>query len=92
MAHKKAAGTTKNGRDSNPKYLGIKINPGQMVSAGTVLARQRGTHILAGQNVGMGSDRTLFAIVAGKLHLRETRRTHFNNKSKTKKIFDVIPQ
>ncbi|HEY9586148.1 MAG TPA: 50S ribosomal protein L27 [Candidatus Paceibacterota bacterium] len=91
MAHKKAAGTTKNGRDSNPKYLGIKVNPGQTVSAGAVLVRQRGTEILPGLNVGMGSDRTLFSLVAGKLHIREKRKTHFNRTSKSKKVFDVVP-
>jgi large subunit ribosomal protein L27 len=92
MAHKKAAGTTKNGRDSNPQYLGIKVNPGQIVKPGSVLVRQRGTHILPGLNVGMGSDRTLFSLIAGKLHLREKRKTHFNGVSKSKKVFDVIPQ
>ncbi len=92
MAHKKAAGTTKNGRDSNPKYLGIKVNPGAIVQPGSVLVRQRGTHILPGLNVGMGSDRTLFSLIAGKLHLRSKRKTHFNGESKVKKVFDVIPQ
>ena len=92
MAHKKAAGTTKNGRDSNPKYLGIKVNPGQIVKTGAVLLRQRGTRILPGRNVGMGSDRTLFALVSGKLHLRQTRKVHFNGEPKNKKVLDVIPQ
>lgn len=92
MAHKKAAGTTKNGRDSNPKYLGIKVNPGQNVSAGAVLVRQRGTKIIPGQNVSMGSDNTLFALVAGKLQIRSKRKTHFNGESKSKKVFDILPQ
>lgn len=92
MAHKKAAGTTKNGRDSNPKYLGMKVNPGEIVKEGAVLLRQRGTPIIAGNNVGTGSDRTLFALVAGKLHIREKRKTHFNGEIKTKKVLDVIPQ
>lgn len=92
MAHKKAAGTTKNGRDSNPKYLGIKVTPGDVVKTGSILVRQRGTHILPGQNVGMGSDRTLFALASGKLELRTTRKTHFKGESKSKKVFDVIPQ
>jgi len=92
MAHKKAAGTTKNGRDSNPKYLGIKVNPGQLVQSGFILVRQRGTHILPGLNVGMGSDRTLFSLISGKLAIRSKRKTHFNGVSKSKKVFDVIPQ
>ncbi len=92
MAHKKAAGTTKNGRDSNPKYLGIKVNPGDTVQGGTILVRQRGTDIIPGHNVGMGSDRTLYSLIQGTLQIRSKRQTHFNNTKKTKKVFDVIPQ
>lgn len=92
MAHKKAAGQSKNGRDSGPQYLGVKVNPGAKVLPGAVLVRQRGTLIIPGHNVGMGSDRTLFALVAGTLHVRSKRKTHFNGVSKSKKVFDVIPQ
>ena len=91
MAHKKGAVTTKNGRDSNPKYLGVKVNPGQIVRSGAVLVRQRGTIIIPGLNVGMGSDRTLFSLIDGKLQVRSKRKTHFNGESKVKKVFDVIP-
>lgn len=65
MAHKKAAGSTKNGRDSNPKYLGVKRYGGEAVTAGNILIRQRGTKVHAGDNVGMGKDHTLFALKDG---------------------------
>jgi len=65
MAHKKAAGSTKNGRDSNPKYLGVKKYGGENVLAGNILIRQRGTKVHPGVNVGMGKDHTLFALKDG---------------------------
>lgn len=65
MATKKAGGSTRNGRDSNPKYLGVKRFGGQVVKAGNILMRQRGTHVHAGLNVGVGRDHTLFALVDG---------------------------
>ncbi len=67
MAHKKGQGTSRNGRDSNAQRLGTKRFGGQMVNAGEVLVRQRGTHIHPGQNVGRGKDDTLFALTAGKV-------------------------
>ncbi|HET7476067.1 MAG TPA: 50S ribosomal protein L27 [Dermatophilaceae bacterium] len=65
MAHKKGASSTRNGRDSNPQYLGVKRYGGQVVKAGEILVRQRGTHFHPGEGVGRGSDDTLFALVAG---------------------------
>ncbi|KTC86086.1 MULTISPECIES: 50S ribosomal protein L27 [Legionella] len=65
MAHKKAGGSTRNGRDSNPKYLGVKRYGGQMVNAGEILVRQRGTRFHAGEGVGCGRDHTLYALVTG---------------------------
>ena len=65
FAHKKGVGSTKNGRDSESKRLGVKRADMQVVSAGSILVRQRGTHIHAGNNVGKGSDDTLFALVDG---------------------------
>ena len=65
FAHKKGMGSTKNGRDSESKRLGVKRADGQLVNAGTILVRQRGTHIHPGNNVGKGSDDTLFAKVTG---------------------------
>ncbi len=67
MAHKKGAGSSRNGRDSKPKMLGVKRYGGQMVSAGTIILRQRGTHTLPGDNVGVGRDYTLFALTAGQV-------------------------
>ncbi|WP_027460271.1 50S ribosomal protein L27 [Deinococcus murrayi] len=67
MAHKKGVGSSKNGRDSNPKYLGVKKFGGEVVVAGNILVRQRGTKFKAGQGVGMGRDHTLFALVDGKV-------------------------
>lgn len=65
MAHKKAGGSTRNGRDSNPKYLGVKRYGGQFVIPGNILIRQRGTEFHPGPGVGMGRDHTLFALVEG---------------------------
>jgi large subunit ribosomal protein L27 len=65
MAHKKAGGSTSNGRDSNPKYLGIKRYGGQIVNAGEIILRQRGTKFHPGRNVGVGKDYTLYALIAG---------------------------
>ena len=65
MAHKKAGGSTRNGRDSNPKYLGVKKYGGENVLAGNILVRQRGTRFKAGDNVGVGRDHTLFALSDG---------------------------
>ncbi|MBS0582678.1 MAG: 50S ribosomal protein L27 [Proteobacteria bacterium] len=67
MAHKKAGGSTRNGRDSNPKYLGVKIYGGQAVEAGNIIVRQRGTQFHPGAGVGIGRDHTLFALVDGKV-------------------------
>ena len=67
MAHKKAGGSSKNGRDSNPNFLGVKRFGGQTVNAGEILVRQRGTKFHPGSNVGMGKDHTLFSLVDGKV-------------------------
>ena len=65
MAHKKAGGSTRNGRDSNPKYLGVAIYGGQAINAGNIIVRQRGTQFHPGAGVGLGRDHTLFALVDG---------------------------
>jgi large subunit ribosomal protein L27 len=70
MASKKAGGSTKNGRDSNPKMLGVKAFGGQVVSAGSIIVRQRGTKFHAGKNVGMGRDHTLFALIDGVIEFQ----------------------
>lgn len=71
MAHKKAGGSTRNGRDSNPKYLGVKKFGGEAVSAGNIIVRQRGTRFHAGNNVGVGRDHTLFALADGKVKFEQ---------------------
>lgn len=67
MAHKKGGGSSRNGRDSNPQKLGVKIFGGQVVDAGAIIVRQRGDNITAGTGVGLGRDHTLFALVAGQV-------------------------
>ena len=67
MAHKKGGGTTRNGRDSESKRLGVKVYGGQAINAGGIIVRQRGTKLHAGENVGMGKDHTLFALIDGKV-------------------------
>ena len=67
MAQKKGGGSTRNGRDSQPKMLGVKVFGGQQISAGAIIVRQRGTQFVAGTNVGMGKDHTLFALVGGSV-------------------------
>lgn len=89
MATKKAGGSTKNGRDSNPKYLGVKVNDGERALAGAILVRQRGTPVIAGKNVGMGRDHTLYALREGIVQFKYTRKTHFDNTLKEKKIVHV---
>ena len=77
FAHKKGVGSTKNGRDSESKRLGVKRADGQAVTAGNILVRQRGTHIHPGNNVGIGSDDTLFALIDGKVkfgHIKGGRK------------------
>ena len=73
MAHKKGAGSTRNGRDSAGQRLGVKEYAGAVVNAGSVLVRQRGTRVLAGENVGVGKDHTLFALIAGTVAYRPAR-------------------
>jgi large subunit ribosomal protein L27 len=74
MAHKKGLGSSKNGRDSNPQFLGVKIFAGQVVTGGEILVRQRGSRFKAGEGVGMGKDDTLFAKAAGTVDFKTGRR------------------
>jgi large subunit ribosomal protein L27 len=83
MAHKKGVGSSKNGRTSNPQYLGVKKFGGERVVAGNILVRQRGTRFHPGQNVGLGSDDTLFALVDGVVK--------FEYKDKNRKRVSVYP-
>ena len=90
MAHRKAGGTAKNLRDSNPKYLGTKIADGQKAQSGSVIVRQRGTVILAGHGVSMGKDHTLFALRAGTVKFSSKRKTSFNGRTVVKKVVNLI--
>ncbi|MCE9585186.1 50S ribosomal protein L27 [Candidatus Nomurabacteria bacterium] len=90
MAHRKAGGTAKNLRDSNPKYLGTKLYDGQKAQAGSIIIRQRGTVIMAGTNVSTGKDHTLFALKPGTVKFGKTRKTSFNGKTSVKKTVSVI--
>ncbi len=90
MAHKKAAGTTKNGRDSGPQYLGVKLSDGSSCLTGSILVRQRGSEILPGMNVGMGKDYTLFALKKGKVKMVSKRKVHFDGTTIIKKVASVV--
>ena len=74
MAHKTGQGSTRNGRDSNPKYLGVKKFGGEKVTAGNIIVRQRGTRFKPGKNVGIGRDYTLFALADGVVEFQSRRR------------------
>lgn len=89
MAHRKAEGTTKNGRDSNPRYLGVKINKGESVSVGQVILRQRAANFIAGKGVGTGKDYTLFALKDGKVSIDDKRKIRFDSKIVNRKIVSV---
>ena len=89
MAHRKAGGTAKNLRDSNPKYLGIKLTDGQKAQSGSIIVRQRATAIMAGNNVSIGKDHTLFALKSGTVKFGSRRKTSFNGKTSVKKTVSV---
>lgn len=84
MAHKKGVGSSRNGRDSNPKYLGVKLYGGQAVAAGNIIVRQRGTQFHPGNGVGLGRDHTLFALVDGKVQFKVRG-------DKNRRFVDVVP-
>jgi large subunit ribosomal protein L27 len=83
MAHKKGAGSSKNGRDSQPQMLGVKVYAGQAIRAGGIILRQRGSKFIEGENVGRGKDDTLFALVDGTVQ--------FRTKAGDKKHVEVVP-
>lgn len=82
MAHKKGVGSSKNGRDSNPQFLGVKRYDGQLVTAGSIIVRQRGTKFHPGLNVGIGKDDTLFALTEGTVK--------FQRKGRDKKVVNIM--
>ena len=91
MSTKKAGGTAKNLRDSQPKYLGVKRADGQEIKTGEIIVRQRGTKIEAGKGVKVGKDHTLFAMNDGVVSFRSMRKTCFTGKTIVKKAVDVVP-
>ncbi len=90
MATKKSGGSSKNLRDSKPKYLGVKRSDGQLIKTGQVIVRQRGTKIVAGKNVLVGKDHTLFAATNGKVSFRQSRKVSFDGRTQIKKTVDVV--
>ncbi|MDO8183771.1 MAG: 50S ribosomal protein L27 [bacterium] len=86
MAHRKAGGTAKNLRDSQPKYLGTKLYAGEAVKTGQIIVRQRGTPIVAGPGVKMGKDHTLFAGRPGTVNFKNVRKIGFNGQAKVLKM------
>ena len=90
MAHTKAGGTAHNLNDSNPKYLGVKRSEGQRVGVGEIIVRQRGTKILPGRNIGVGTDHTLFAMSEGTVRFRSKRKMDFDGRSNLRRVVDVV--
>jgi large subunit ribosomal protein L27 len=90
MAHTKAGGSSKNGRDSGPQYLGVKLSDGQAARPGMIIVRQRGTKVMAGKNVKVGKDHTLYAMIEGLVTFRDKRKTNFDGRVVRRKMVDVI--
>lgn len=90
MAHVKAGGTAKNLKDSKPKYLGVKLSDGQKAKIGSILVRQRGTKMLAGKNVKMGKDHTLYSVKNGVVKFSEKRKTRYDGNTKKYKVANVL--
>ncbi len=91
MAKKKAGGTSKNLRDSQPKYLGVKRADGQMVKAGEIIVRQRGTKIEAGTGVKVAKDHTLYSVTEGVVSFTNKRKITFTGQKTTKKVVNILP-
>lgn len=90
MSHVKAGGSAKNLRDSQPKYLGVKLANGAKAQSGSIIVRQRGTRIIAGKNVSVGKDHTLFALKPGTVTFGDIRKKRFDNTVSKKKIVSVV--
>ncbi|HEU5114965.1 MAG TPA: 50S ribosomal protein L27 [Candidatus Paceibacterota bacterium] len=89
MATKKSAGVTKNGRDSNPRYLGIKLYAGEKAKVGSILVRQEGLNTLPGTNTALGKDYTIYATSEGTVSFGTKRKMGFNRRSKVKNVVNV---
>jgi large subunit ribosomal protein L27 len=92
MAHKKAGGSTSNGRDSASQRLGVKLSDGQYAKAGAIIIRQRGTKYHAGTNVGKGKDDTLFSLISGFVKFSTKKLKKFNNALINTKVVNVVTQ
>jgi large subunit ribosomal protein L27 len=90
MAHKKAAGSTSNGRESQAKRLGVKVYGGQDINAGSIIIRQRGTHYHPGKNVGLGKDHTIFALIKGKVAFQEKQLKKFDGRTFKETFVNVV--
>lgn len=90
MASTKAGGSTKNLRDSGPKYLGVKLGDGAAARPGQIIVRQRGTKIMPGKNVRVGKDHTLYSLVTGKVSFAEKRKTGYDGRITRKKVVSVV--
>jgi large subunit ribosomal protein L27 len=90
MATKKAGGTAKNLTDSNPKFLGVKLSDGEKAKIGDIIVRQRGTAVMAGKNIGVGKDHTLFALKPGTVEFKNKRKVNFDGTKTVRKIVNVI--
>ncbi|OHA62892.1 MAG: 50S ribosomal protein L27 [Candidatus Wildermuthbacteria bacterium RIFCSPHIGHO2_12_FULL_45_9] len=91
MSTTKAAGTAKNMRDSAPKYLGVKLFAGQLAKPGQIIIRQRGTKFLPGQNVGLGKDYTIFALIKGIVAFGTKRKNGVGKSNRVVKVVNIIP-
>ncbi len=91
MAHRKAGGTSRTLRDSNPKFLGIKVADGQKAQKGSIIVRQRGTKFISGQNTMRGKDDTIFAVADGVVRFENKRRTSFTGALLRRKVVKVVP-
>jgi large subunit ribosomal protein L27 len=89
MASKKAGGSAKNLTDSNPKFLGVKLYSGETATPGAIIVRQRGTKFIAGTNVGMGRDHTLYALSKGKVEFKNKKKKNYDGRISNRKIVDV---
>jgi len=90
MAHRKAGGSAKNLKDSNPKYLGVKISDGQKVETGQIILRQRGTKTLAGEGTSLGRDHSIFASISGVVKFVKSKKTNFTGKTKKRVTVTVV--
>ena len=89
MAHRKAGGSAKSLRDSNPKYLGLKRADGQTIQPGEIILRQRGLRVLAGKDVKVGKDHTLFSVKTGIVRFTKKRKTNFTGKTRNRVVANV---